>query len=145
MIKIVENPIDCSEVLQSVYRDDCGANLLFTGTTRNITGDTETKYLIYDCYQEMAISEMNSLCDQAKAKWPVKEISVVHRMGRVDIGEVSIAVAISGQHRGETFSAGQWIIDELKKKVPIWKQENGVDGSKKWVHPGVDLSKAKSR
>lgn len=141
MIKIVEQPIDCQQVLNSVYRDNCGANLLFTGTTRQMTGDLETEFLVYECYNDMAIKEMTDLASQAKSKWPIEGVAIVHRIGRVDIGQASIAIAVSGPHRGETFVAGEWLIDELKKKVPIWKQENGVDGLKQWVHPGVDLSR----
>lgn len=138
MIQITSNPIDCSSVLSAVYDEDCGANLLFTGTTRRTTGEMKTEFLVYECYEEMAVKEIQSLCDQAKSKWPVKKIAVAHRIGQVDVGEVSIAMAVSGPHRKETFAAGEWLIDELKKKVPIWKQENGTDGSKEWVHPGVD-------
>lgn len=145
MIEIVDSTIDCHRILQSVYHEDCGANLLFTGTTRRNTGDLQTEFLVYECYQEMALKEMDSLCQLAREKWPVRSISVVHRIGKVSVGEVSIAVAVSGPHRGETFSAGEWLIDELKKKVPIWKQENGVDGSNQWVHPGLENQDIKAK
>ena len=141
MIKIVEHPIDCQQVLESVISDNCGANLLFTGTTRRMTGDVETSFLVYECYNDMAIKEMTSLAEEAKSKWPIQSVSIVHRIGKVDIGQASIAIAVSGPHRGETFAAGQWLIDTLKKKVPIWKQENSTDGSTEWVQPGVKLSK----
>lgn len=137
MIQITSNAIDFQNILASVNDDDCGANLLFTGTTRRTTGEQKTDFLVYECYEEMAVKEIQTLCDLAKSKWPVKKISVAHRIGKVDVGEISIALAIAGPHRKETFAAGEWLIDELKKKVPIWKQENGTDGSKEWVHPGV--------
>jgi len=145
MIEIVETLIDYQKVLESVFRDDCGANLLFTGTTRNLTGAVETKFLVYECYNEMAIKEMEALAAEVKTKWPIKAVSIVHRIGTVDVGQASIAIAVSGPHRKETFAAGEWLIDQLKKKVPIWKQENGVDGSKEWVHPGLDISKGAGR
>jgi molybdopterin synthase catalytic subunit len=138
MIQITDQPIDCEAVLKTVYDADCGANLLFTGTTRRMTGEQETKFLVYQCYQEMAIKEMESLAAAAKTKWPIKQVAVVHRTGKVEIGEASIAIAVSGPHRKETFAAGEWLIDELKKKVPIWKQENGVDGNQQWVHPNAE-------
>lgn len=144
MIEITENSIDCQKVLQSVFDENCGANLLFTGTTRKMTGELETQFLHYECYQDMAVKEMKSMCDEARSRWPVQKISVVHRVGRVEIGEASIVMAVSGAHRKETFAAGQWLIDELKRKVPIWKQENGRDGSKEWVHPGVESKKVQS-
>ena len=106
-----------------------------------MTGEVETRFLVYEGYNEMAIKEMTKLADEAKSKWPIRGVAIVHRIGKVDIGQASIAIAVSGPHRGETFAAGEWLIDELKKKVPIWKQENGVDGSTEWVHPGIKLSK----
>lgn len=144
MIEITKNSIDCQRVLDSVFDDNCGANLLFTGTTRRVTGELQTEFLVYECYEEMALKEMATLCEQAKSKWPVKKVAAVHRIGQVDVGEISIAMAVSGPHRKETFAAGEWLIDELKKKVPIWKQENGVDGGREWVHPGVPSKEAET-
>lgn len=135
MIEIVNNKIDTQAVLESVIAPECGANLLFVGTTRQFTGERETAKLDYECYNEMAIKKMNELSDEARSKWPIEKCSIVHRIGEVEIGVASIAVAVSSPHRGDCFAAGQWLIDTLKKQVPIWKKEQWVDGSVEWVHP----------
>ncbi len=145
MIQITANSIDCQSVLNAVYDENCGANLLFTGTTRRVTGEFETEFLVYECYEEMAIKEMQALCDQAMTRWPIKHVAAMHRIGQVDVGQVSIALAVSGPHRKETFAAGEWLIDELKRKVPVWKQEHGVDGASEWVHPGVSSKGAETK
>ena len=135
MIKIVQTRIDTESVLDSVRSKSCGAAVLFVGTTRRITDGRETRKLEYECYQEMAIPKINQLCDQAKDSWPIEKLSVVHRVGTVELGESSIAIAVSSPHRRAAFEAAQWLIDELKKQVPIWKKEHWADGSSQWVHP----------
>lgn len=135
MIKIVKNRIDTESVLASVHSDTCGAAVLFVGTTRRLTGGRETTKLEYECYDEMAIAKINQLCDQARRTWTMDNISVVHRVGTVEIGESSIAIAVSSPHRKSAFEAAQWLIDELKQQVPIWKKEHWADGSTEWVHP----------
>ncbi len=135
MIQIVEEKIDSQNVLDSVSHESCGANVLFVGTTRKMTGLRETTELNYECYQAMALKTMQELHDEVLEKWPVKLVSIIHRVGKVDVGEASIAVAVSGPHRIETFEAASWLIDTLKKRVPIWKKEAWADGGQEWVHP----------
>ena len=144
MILIIETKIDADSVLQSVANDNAGANLLFLGTTRRWTGDVETTKLNYECYTRMAEKEMEQLCEQACERWQLQAISVVHRVGIVSVGEASLAVAISSAHRVAAFEAGSWLIDEIKKVVPIWKQEIDREGKTEWVHPGTDLPKNNS-
>ena len=109
--------------------------MLFVGTTRRFTNERETITLNYECYAEMAIRTMQDLSDQAQAKWSVKKVSIVHRIGDVGIGQASIAVAVSSPHRSDSFKAASWLLEILKRQVPIWKQENWEDGSTEWVHP----------
>jgi molybdopterin synthase catalytic subunit len=135
MIKIVAEPIDTAAVLESVQSVTSGAAVLFVGSTRKMTAGRETTKLNYDCYESMAIQKMQELADQARAKWPVDNISVVHRVGTVELGEASIAIAVSSAHRAASFSAAEWLIDEIKKQVPIWKQEFWADGATEWIHP----------
>lgn len=137
MIEITSDPIDPQPLLAAVASDRCGANLLFTGTTRRITGERETAQLEYECYREMAVATLRELCETAKQKWPLHEVAVVHRIGVVPVGEISIAVAVSSPHRAAAFAAGGWLLEELKRSVPIWKKENWVDGTSEWVHPGL--------
>lgn len=135
MIRIVTQKIDTTAVLESVQAEACGAAVLFVGTTRRMTDGRETTKLNYECYEEMAIRKMEELSDQAKSTWPVDGVSVVHRVGNVALGEASIAIAVSSAHRQASFVAAEWLIDEIKKQVPIWKQEFWADGVSEWVHP----------
>ena len=135
MIEITEQQIDTQRVLESVGSNECGANVLFVGMTRQFTAERETMTLNYECYAEMALSTMRDLADQARAKWPVKNVSIVHRIGEVAIGQASIAVAVSSPHRRDSFDSASWLLEALKKQVPIWKKEHWADGSTDWVHP----------
>jgi molybdopterin synthase catalytic subunit len=121
--------------LASVQDDDCGANVLFTGTTRRMTGDQETTRLAYECYRPMALAKIESLLQIAKSRWPIAKASVVHRAGVVEVGQVSIAVAVACPHRAAAFESAAWLLERLKHEVPIWKQENWADGRQEWVHP----------
>ena len=135
MIELTDQPIDHQAALQAVAHPNAGANLLFVGTTRQWTGDVETTELKYECYQEMAEKEIRKLCDQASQRWDLLNVSVIHRLGVVPVGEASLAVAVSSAHRLPSFEAGQWLIERLKQVVPIWKQEVDASGKTEWVHP----------
>lgn len=135
MIEITHQPIETDKVLASVQADQAGASVLFVGTTRQFTGEKKTLKLDYECYEKMAIKKMHQIRDQAMEQWPVNECSIVHRVGTIEIGESSIAVAVSTPHRVASFEAAQWLVDTLKKQVPIWKREYWADGTQQWVHP----------
>ena len=135
LIKIVVDSIDEQATLESVKSNRCGAALLFVGSTRQFTGSRETERLNYDCYQEMAVKVLSDLRRQAMAKWPLEACSVVHRVGTVEVGEASIAVAASSPHRVDSFEALAWLMDQIKQQVPIWKQETWADGTREWIHP----------
>ena len=138
MISITSDPIDVAEVLESVKSNQAGASVLFVGTTRQFTGEKETIQLEYECYEAMAVEKIQQLVDAARAKWNVEQCSVVHRIGVVGLGESSIVVAVSTGHRKESFAAAEWLVDELKIQVPIWKKEFWADGETEWVHPCSD-------
>ena len=135
MIILTERPIQPDEALDDVAHPNAGANLLFLGTTRQWTGDVETRELKYECYEEMAAKEMRKLCDEASRHWPLLGLCIIHRLGVVPVGEASLAVAVSSAHREPAFAAGQWLIDRLKQVVPVWKQEVDASGQTGWVHP----------
>jgi molybdopterin synthase catalytic subunit len=139
MIEITRNPIDEAAVLASVKSTQAGAQLLFVGSTREFTTEAgvqkQTTQLQYDCYDEMAISQMQLLARQARDRWNLTAVSLVHRIGPVALGESSVVIAVSSPHRDDAFQAGRWLIDTLKQQVPIWKQENWIDGTSEWVHP----------
>ena len=135
MISITDKPIDSTAVLDSVSHPDCGANVLFVGTTRRMTGQRETTRLEYECYQSMAVAKMESLAAQACEQWPIVNVSIVHRIGVVEIEAASIAVAVSSAHRSPAFEAASWLLERLKQEVPVWKREIWADGQEEWVHP----------
>ena len=138
MIEITPNPINTQAMLESVSSPTCGAAVLFVGTTRQFTGQRETEKLAYECYQPMAIAKLKQLREAAMEKWEIENCSIVHRVGVVEIEAASIAVAVSSPHRVASFEAASWIMDRLKKDVPIWKQEHWADGDRQWVHPASD-------
>jgi molybdopterin synthase catalytic subunit len=139
MIILTESIIQTEALLEEVSVPEAGAVLLFLGTTRNVTAGRETASLDYTCYREMAIKKLSELQEEAGQKWPILKSAIVHRLGHLEIGEASVAVAVSAAHRDAAFEAGRWLIDTLKQAVPIWKQEHWGDGTNTWVHPGLIL------
>lgn len=139
MIQLTDNPIDTAAVLLEVGSHEAGAAVLFLGTTREFTRGKQTRHLDYECYGEMARQKLAELEAEARRRWPVVGCAIVHRLGRVELGEASVAIAVSTSHRRDAFAAGEWLIDTLKQVVPIWKQEHWADGSTEWVHPGVTM------
>lgn len=137
MIDLVHEPIDTTSLLAEVGSPEAGAVVLFLGVTRAITDGRETASLDYECYPQMAEQKLAELEAEARRRWPLTGCAIVHRVGHLDIGEASVAVAVSAPHRREAFEAGQWLIDTLKAVVPIWKRENWADGTTEWVHPGI--------
>jgi molybdopterin synthase catalytic subunit len=136
MIKITAEPIDYVAVTDLVRSPLAGAVCTFLGTVREFTGDRRTVALAYESYPEMALKKMAELEEEARRRWPVIELALVHRVGNLELGEVSVAVAVSCPHRHESFEACRWLIDTLKQVVPIWKKEIWADGNEEWVHPG---------
>ncbi len=135
MIQITADKIDLTALLPLVSHPDCGAQVMFVGTTRQWTGEVETEFLYYETYEQLARAKMSELEQTARTKWPVREVVLVHRVGRVDVCEPSVAVLVSSPHRSEAFEAAKWLIDELKHTVPIWKQEHYVQRGAEWIHP----------
>lgn len=135
MISLTRQPIDTAGMLAHVSSPQAGAVVLFLGTVREWTSGRKTVALDYECYPAMAEQSLRELEAQARAKWPVIECAIVHRLGRLELAEASVAVAVSTPHREDAFAAGKWLIDTLKEQVPIWKQENWQDGTTEWVHP----------
>jgi molybdopterin synthase catalytic subunit len=137
VIALTSAPIDPAAVLAQVASPEAGAVVLFLGTAREFTQGRRTVSLDYECYPEMAEKKLAELEAQARGRWPLIGCSIVHRLGHLELGEASIAIAVSAPHRAVAFEAGQWLIDTIKQVVPIWKQENWADGTSEWVHPGM--------
>jgi molybdopterin synthase catalytic subunit len=141
VIQLVQGPIDNSAVLASVTSNDAGAVVLFLGTTREFTHGRRTESLDYECYSAMAEKKLAELETQVRERWPLTGCAIVHRLGHLELGEASIAIAVSSPHRQVAFEAGKWLIDTIKEVVPIWKKENWADGTSEWVHPGITSDK----
>ena len=138
-IEITEKPLDAGAVTEFVTAPAAGGITVFLGTTRAESGSEGQPLaaLDYDAYADMARKQMAELAARARKKWPVERLAIVHRTGRVNVGEPSVVIGVSTGHRAEAFDACRWIIDTLKAEVAIWKKEVWRDGSVSWVHPEV--------
>jgi molybdopterin synthase catalytic subunit len=138
MVELTRGDIDYNALTERVRRSDCGAVVTFLGTVRDLTGDRSTVALDYDAYPGMAEKKMADIESDVRAHWPVGDIALVHRLGHLGVGEVSVVVAVSCPHRQQAFEACRHAIDRLKELVPIWKKENWADGTSEWVHPNAE-------
>ena len=128
-VRIVREPIDMEAVVGRLKRPADGAAVIFDGVVRDNTRGRRTLYLDYEAYEAMALKQMESLAVEARARFGVRGASIVHRLGRLEIGETSVLIVVAATHRGAAFQACRWIIDTLKKTVPIWKKEYFEDGA----------------
>jgi molybdopterin synthase catalytic subunit len=126
---LVREPINTKMVLENVKHPEDGAVSMFDGIVRDNTRGRKTEYLIYEAYEEMALKQMEEMTAEAKTKFGVREVAIVHRLGRLEIGETSVIIAVASAHRAAAMDACRWLIDTLKKTVPIWKKEYFVDGA----------------
>jgi len=126
---IVRDPIDTQRVLAGIKRGEDGAAVVFEGVVRNQTRGRRTIYLEYEAYEEMAVDQMEELAEQALRQFQVREVALVHRLGRLEIGETSVLIVVASAHRAAAFDACRWLIDTLKRVVPIWKKEYFEDGA----------------
>lgn len=136
MNRLTHDAIDYTVLTESVRSPQAGAVILFLGTVREFTEGRQTVALDYDAYSVMALKQMDALVVQARGQWPIVDAAIIHRLGRLELGDISVAVAVSAPHRHQAFDAGRFLIDQLKIVVPIWKRENWADGHTEWVHPG---------
>jgi molybdopterin synthase catalytic subunit/molybdopterin converting factor small subunit len=126
---IVRKKIAVQEIADSIKAPQDGAAAVFEGIVRNNTRGRRTIYLDYEAYESMALNEMEKLAQSALANFKVRDVCLVHRLGRLEIGETSVLVVVASAHRGPAFEACRWLIDTLKKTVPIWKKEYFEDGA----------------
>jgi MoaE-MoaD fusion protein len=126
---ILRDQIDVRQIKEDMEDPEDGAAVLFQGVVRNNSRGRRTLYLDYEAYEPMALNEMEKLAQAALEKFKVRDVAIVHRLGRLDIGETSIAIAVASAHRAAAFDACRWLIDTLKKTVPIWKKEYFEDGA----------------
>ncbi len=140
MFRLTRDPIDYHALTDAVRSPRCGAVVLFLGTVRDLTGEQVTVFLDYEAYPPMAERKLAEIEAEVRRRWQVGDVAMVHRLGRLEVGEVSVAVAVSCPHRGQAFDAARFAIDTLKELVPIWKKENAPDGSAEWVHQSIQAS-----
>jgi molybdopterin converting factor subunit 1 len=126
---IVSDPIDTQGVLARMKQGEDGAAVVFEGVVRNQTRGRRTLYLDYEAYEDMALRQMERLAEQALKQFQVREVRLVHRLGRLQIGETSVLIVVASAHRAAAFDACRWLIDTLKRTVPIWKKEYFEDGA----------------
>jgi len=126
---IVRDVIETERIVGGLKRGEDGAVLAFEGVVRNQTRGRRTLYLDYEAYEEMALEQMESLARQALEQFQIRDVAIVHRLGRLAIGETSVLIAVLSAHRAAAFEACRWLIDTLKRTVPIWKKEHFEDGA----------------
>jgi molybdopterin synthase catalytic subunit len=137
MVDLTTHAIDYALVTEKVRRENCGAVVAFLGTVRDLTDGRVTTALDYEAHPSMALKKMAEIEQKTRERWPIGEMILIHRLGHLELGEVSVAVAVSCPHRTQAFEACRYAIDRLKEVVPIWKKENWADGTCEWVHPGL--------
>ncbi len=134
-IAITTAPINYQRLVEEVRTPAAGAVVLFLGTVRELTAGKQTLSLVYEAYTEMAQKQMAAIAEEAATRWPIAKLAAVHRIGPLGLGEVAVAVALSTPHRAAAYEANTWIMEAIKARVPIWKQEHWADGTTEWQHP----------
>jgi len=132
MFQIIEEPIDVEAIIAKVTRREAGAITTFIGTVREWTHGRKTLYLEYQAYIPMAIKKLSEIGEEVKEKWPETVIAVTHRIGRLDISDAAVVIAVSSPHRKAAYEANEYIIERIKQIVPIWKKEHWEDGET-WI------------
>ena len=133
--RVTRDPIDAAALLQSVVAPSDGAALLFWGVVRAEHGGRAVSHLEYEAYAPMAEAKLAEIAAEARDRWSTGEIAVVHRVGRLEVGEASVAIVVASPHRPEAYEASRYVIEQLKRRVPVWKREGYTDGDSEWV-PG---------
>jgi MoaE-MoaD fusion protein len=126
---LVGEKIESTAVLDGIWRPEDGAVTVFEGVVRDHTRGRRTLYLDYEAYEEMALKQMEELAERALSQFKIRNVAIVHRLGRLEVGETSVLIVVAAAHRAAAFDACRWLIDTLKRTVPIWKKEYFEDGA----------------
>src|SRR3989442_15613168 len=132
VVALREEPLDPMAIAEGIRSDADGALVVFQGIVRAHSRGKQVRALVYEAYGSMAIKQMEHLADEARRRWPILDLAIVHRTGTLQVGEVSVVIAVAAAHRGEAFDACEWLIDEVKHTGPIWKKEVYTEGEA-WV------------
>ena len=135
MFEIIAEKIDIDSVIEAVRRDEDGGVATFVGVVRNSNRGKQVLYLEYEAYPEMALGKMREIGREIADRWGLTHVAIVHRVGRIEVGEASVVIAVSAPHRSEAFEACRFAIDRLKETVPVWKKEVYADGEE-WLGVG---------
>lgn len=136
MIHLQREPIDYAALVEQVRSRNAGAVVLFLGTVRELTGEQITQALEYEAYEPLAKKHLAQIEAEMRQRYNITDSVLVHRLGRLEPGAISVAVVVSAPHREDAFLAARHGIERIKQIVPIWKKEHWADGSSSWVHPG---------
>jgi molybdopterin synthase catalytic subunit len=134
-VRLTREAIDPPALVRLVASDDCGAMSLFLGTVRAHNEGRAVTGIEYSAYDAMAGKELRRIADEAAARFGIRRIAVEHRVGELALGDVSVAIAVAHGHRAPVLDAQRYVIEELKQRVPIWKREHYVDGTREWIDP----------
>jgi molybdopterin synthase catalytic subunit len=129
VVALTRDAIESDKLAAAVKRGDDGAVVIFDGIVRNNTRGRQTLYLDYEAYEEMAAKQMEQLAAEARSRFGVRQVTMIHRLGRLGVGETSVFIVVASAHRAAAYEASRWLIDTLKQTVPIWKKETFVDGA----------------
>jgi len=132
LVELRDETLDPEAMTAAVRSSGAGAVVTFTGTVRDQSHGRTVRALVYEVYGAMAQRQMENLAQEARSRWPITDLAIVHRTGTLAVGDVSVVIAVGSPHRAEAFDACEWLIDELKRSVPIWKKEVYTDGES-WV------------
>lgn len=133
---VTDEPLDAAALLREALASSDGAALLFWGVVREENDGRRVTHLEYEAYREMAERELGAIVTETRVRWEVGDVVAVHRLGRLEVGEASVAIVVAAPHRVDAYEASRYVIEELKRRVPIWKREGYVDGDAAWL-PGV--------
>lgn len=132
MYEITNKPINIENVINKVISREAGAITTFIGTVREFTNGKKTLYLVYEAYEQMALKSLSQIGDEVKQKWNNVQIAITHRIGKLDITDIAVVIAVSTPHREDAYNANKYTIERIKEIVPIWKKEYWEDGSD-WI------------
>lgn len=138
MVELTTAPLDPGAVAARVEEPTRGGIVTFVGRVRNHHQGRETAFLEYEAYEPMATAQIAVILSEVAVRWPACRCAVAHRLGRLEIGDAAVVIAVAAAHRAEAFEACRYVIDRIKVDVPIWKRETRADGSSEWVTPGQE-------
>jgi molybdopterin synthase catalytic subunit len=133
LFAITEQPLDGGALQQAVQTPGDGAVVLFTGVVRDNFDGRSTDHLVYEAYAELAVPVLRQIAGEAQGRWEIGNVAVHHRVGRLEIGETAVIVAVAAPHRHAAFEAAEFIMDRIKEVAPIWKREQWADGEAEWI------------